>query len=309
MRRRQFLAAPLILSAAPAMAQAFPTRPVRWICYQAAGGTMDTTMRAVQPFLAAQGVRTQLDYVPGGGGNVARVQTSNAQPDGYTMMGDSAPSAALGEAQVKGSFSSRALEPIYAWSIEGWQICTKKDSPVRTLKDLAALGATRPITAGTIGRSGGSHLQLLLLERALGVKFNFVHFNGSSQVYPQVLGGNIDIGCSGPGSGSRMAEQLHFLCVFRDREAALPNVPSARSQGYDVPSIDQIYYAQATPKVPEDRLTKLEAAFDAASRAPEFAAAQARAGLLNVEHVGRVELRKMLDEGFDLADKFAKDLA
>mgnify|MGYP003387385600 CR=1 FL=1 len=49
-------------------------------------------------------------------------------------------------------------------------------------------------------------------------------------------------------------------------------------------------------------------ALDAASRAPEFAAAQARAGLLNVEHVGRVALRKMLDEGFDLADKFAKDL-
>jgi tripartite-type tricarboxylate transporter receptor subunit TctC len=314
MLRRTLLAAPLAASVPWAASRAFaangfPTRPIRLICYQAAGGTVDLTLRAAQPFLAAQGVRTQIEYQLGGGGNVARAQTYNAPPDGYTMMGESAPSAALAEALAPGSFSSRAFEPIYAWSIEGWAISMRKDSPVRDLKALAELGRTRPIVAGSIGRGGGSHLQLLLLQRALGVPFNFVHFSGSSQAYPQVLGGNIDIACAGPGSGSRMVDQLNFLCVFRDHEAALPGVGSARSQGFGVPSIDQIYYAQATPKAPEDRLALLEAAFDAASRDPGFAAAQAKAGLLNVEHVGRVALRTLLDEGFDLAKTYAKDLA
>jgi tripartite-type tricarboxylate transporter receptor subunit TctC len=270
---------------------------------------MDLTMRAVQPFLAEQGVRTQFDYVPGAGGNVARNQAYHAQPDGYTIMTDSAPSAALGEAQTHGAFSSREFEPIYAWSIEGWEICTKKDSPVRDLKDLAVLGAKRPIVAGSIGRGGASHLQLVLLQQALGVPFNLVHFSGSSQAYPQVIGGNIDIACTGPGSASRAAEQLTFLCVFRDKEAALPGVPSARAQGYDVPSIDQIWYAQATPKTPADRIARLETAFDAASRSPDFAAAQARAGLLSVEHVGSAQLRALLEQGFDLAKKYAADLA
>ena len=309
MRRRTLLTAPLALAAAPAFAADYPTRPLRLICYQAAGGTVDLTLRATQPFLAAQGVKTQIDYQLGGGGNIARATTYSAQADGYTIMGESAPSAALAEAQAPGSFSSREFEPIYAWSIEGWAISIRKDSPVRDLKALAELGRTRPIVAGSIGRGGGSHLQLLLLQRALGVPFNFVHFSGSSQAYPQLLGANIDIACAGPGSGSRMVDQLNFLCVFRDREAALPNATSARSQGFDVPSIDQIYYAQTTPKVPEDRLARLEAAYEAASRDPGFAAAQAKAGLLNVEHVGRAALRKLLDDGFDLAKTYAKDLA
>jgi tripartite-type tricarboxylate transporter receptor subunit TctC len=150
---------------------------------------------------------------------------------------------------------------------------------------------------------------LILLQRALGVPFNIVHFSGSAQAYPQVIGGNIDIACTGPGSASRNAEQLTFLCVFRDQEAAMPGVLSARAQGYDVPSIDQIWYAEAPPKTPPDRVARLSAAFDAASRTPEFAAAQARAGLVSVEHVGPAELRRRLDEGFDLATKYAKDLA
>jgi tripartite-type tricarboxylate transporter receptor subunit TctC len=309
MHRRQFLAAPIALAAAPAWAEGFPTRPVRWVCYQAPGGTMDLTMRAVQPYLAQQGVRTQLDYVPGGSGTVARTQLYYAPPDGYMIITDSAPTAALNEALNHGAFSSRAFEPLYAWSIEGWQICAKKGSPVGALKQLAALGAQRPIIAGSIGRGGGSHLQLILLQKALGVPFNIVHFSGSAQAYPQVIGGNIDIACTGPGSASRNAEQLSFLCVFRDTEAALPGVPSARAQGYDVPSIDQIWYAEAPPKTPADRLATLEAAFDAASRSPDFAAAQAKAGLVSVEHVGAAELRRKLDAGFDLATQYAKDLA
>jgi tripartite-type tricarboxylate transporter receptor subunit TctC len=270
---------------------------------------MDLTIRAVQPFLAAQGVRTQLDYAVGGGGNVARMAIYTAAPDGYTMMADSAPSTPLGEVVTHAAFKTSEIEPIYGWSIEGWQICTQKGGAIKNLKDLVALSQTRPIVAGSIGRGGASHLQLILLRQATGMKMNIVHFSGSAQAYPQVIGGNIDIACTGPGSASRSAEQLQFVCIFRPQEPALPGVISARAQGYDVASIDQVWYSQTTPKVPEDRLLRLEAAFQAACQAPGFAEAQAKAGILSVEPVSRARLRHILDDGYELAVKYQKELA
>jgi tripartite-type tricarboxylate transporter receptor subunit TctC len=291
-----------------ALADNFPTGPIKWICFQAAGGTADLTLRAAQPFLAAQGLKTQIDYVTGGGGTVARTEIYNAAPDGYTIMVDSAPNTALSEVVLKTAFKSAEIEPIFGWCIEGWQICTKKGSPVQTLKDLVALSQKRPIVAGSIGRGAASHLQLILLQQVLGIKMNIVHFSGSAQAYPQVIGGNIDIACTGPGSASRTADQLQFLCIFRQHEPALPSVLSATAQGYDVPSIDQIWYAQTAPKVPPDRLAKLEAVFKAACAGPDFAAAQAKIGLLTVEPTPRERLRRILDEGYQLALKYEKEL-
>lgn len=313
MNRRAFLGSAGALAGAAiypgqVLADNYPTRPLKWICYQAAGGTADLTMRAVQPFLAQQGFKTQIEYNLGGSGIAARTELYNAEPDGYTIMIDSAPNTAMSEVVGNAGFKSKEIEPIFGWSVEGWQICTRKGTDVKTLADLVALSKTRPITAASIGRGAASHLQLILLRQAAGLNMNIVHFAGSAQAYPQVIGGNIDIACTGPGSASRTADQLQFLAVFRDSEPALPGVPSAKSQGFDVPSIDQIWYAQSPPKVPVDRLEKLENAFKAACTGPEFAKAQASAGLLNVQAVSRGELRTYLDKGYDLAMKYQAEL-
>ena len=311
LRRRDLLIAGAALGASTGgvRAQGFPSRPVKWVCYQSAGGSLDQTIRAAQPFLQQQGLRTQIEYVLGGGGNVARTELFNSAPNGYGMMVDSSPDAALGEVVEKAAFKASEFEPIYGWNIEGWQICAKKGSPIRTIKDLVALSQKRPVIAGDIGRGGASHLQLLLLQQATGIRMNIVHFSGSAQVYPQVLGSNIDIACSGPDSGSRLTDQLQFLCIFRDKENALPGVPSAKAQGYDVVSIDQMWYAQTGPKVPEDRLNRLETAFANACKAPGFAAAQARAGVHGFTPLSRIEVRKILHGGYSIALKYQKELS
>ena len=89
-----------------------------------------------------------------------------------------------------------------------------------------------------------------------------VHFEGSGKAYPAVMGGHVDAAISGPGSGSRMRDSLHFLGVTgEEREKALPDVPTLKEQGFAVTPIDQIWYAMATPKVPEERLAVLSDAF------------------------------------------------
>jgi tripartite-type tricarboxylate transporter receptor subunit TctC len=240
----------------------FPVRDVNWIIYQAPGGSIDTTARVIQPYLEKQGVKTNLEYVLGAGGRVARSKLFAARPDGYMMMTESAPGAAIDEVIGRASYKAIDFTPVYGWSVISWQLCVKKDSPIRTFQQFVDECKKRRVVVGTIGRSGSSHIQLAALQKELNLPFGLVHFEGSGKAYPAVMGGHVDAAISGPASGSRMRDSLHFLGVTGlEREKALPDVPTLKEQGFAVTSIDQIWYAMVTPKVPDDRIATLSNAF------------------------------------------------
>jgi tripartite-type tricarboxylate transporter receptor subunit TctC len=247
----------------PAAAQEkFPARDVNWIIYQAPGGSIDTTARVIGPYLEKQGIKTSLDYVLGAGGRVARSKLHSARPDGYMMMTESAPGAAVDEVIGRAGYKASEFIPVYGWSVLSWQICVKKDSPIRTFQQFVDECKKRRVVVGTIGRSGSSHIQLAALQKDLNLPFGLVHFEGSGKAYPAVMGGHVDAAISGPGSGSRMRDSLHFLCVTgMEREPALSDVPTLKEQGFAVTPIDQIWYAMTTPKVPDDRVAILANAF------------------------------------------------
>jgi tripartite-type tricarboxylate transporter receptor subunit TctC len=252
--------------AAPAIAQGrFPDREISWLIYQAPGGSIDTTARIIQPYLEKAGIRTTLDYALGAGGRVARNKLFTARPDGYMMMTESAPGAAIDEIGGRAKYRALDFPPIYGWSLIGWQICVKKDSPMRTFKDLVEETKKRRVVIGTIGRGASSHIQIAAIQKDLKLEFGLAHFEGSGKAYPAVMGGHVDAAISGPASGSRMAESLNFLCVTGDhREPSLPDVPTLKEQGFNVTPVDQLWYAMASPKVPDDRIQILTNAFETA---------------------------------------------
>ena len=299
------------LTGTSAFAQStYPSRPVRWICYQAAGGSMDLTMRAFQPFLEKNGFRTQLDYVLGGSGNPARTQVFTAQPDGYVMSMEAAPAPVLGEVIAGAAYKALEFNPVFGWSVEGWQICTKKDGEIQTVADLIKVGKSRTITAASIGRGSTSHLQLLVLAETLGINMNIVHFSGSAQAYPQAIGGNVDIAIGGPGSASRARDRLHIITVIRaGGEPALPDVASIVTTGIKVPEMNQTWYTTTSPNVPADRLAKLTEAFAKGYDDPGFKDAQNKAGFKALEKLMPDQLKKIEAEAFALATKYKSQLS
>ena len=120
------------------------------------------------------------------------------------MMTESAPGAAIDEFIGRAKFKASDFTPIYGWSVISWQICVKKDLPIRTFQDLVDECKKRRVVIGTIGRGGSSHIQLAAIQKELNLQFGMAHFEGSGKAYPAVLGGHIDAAISGPGSGSRM---------------------------------------------------------------------------------------------------------
>ena len=242
--------------------EAFPAREINWIIYQAPGGSLDTTARIIQPYLEKNGVKTSLEYVLGAGGRVARSKLFTARPDGYLMMTESAPGGAIDEVIGRAGYKASEFIPIYGWSVVSWQLCVKKDSPIRTFQQFIDECKKRRVVVGTIGRGGSSHIQLAAVQKELNLPFALVHFEGSGKAYPAVMGGHVDAAISGPGSGSRMRDSLHFLAVTgAERQEALPDVPTLTELGFQVSPIDQIWYAMTTPKVPDDRVATLASAF------------------------------------------------
>jgi tripartite-type tricarboxylate transporter receptor subunit TctC len=293
-----------------ARAASYPTRDITWIVYQRAGGGIDRTTRAIQPFLKAQGVSTRIEYLRGAGGRIARAKLFTAKPDGYLMMTDATPGPALGEVVFNGAYKTDKFTPIFGWNREGWQLCVKKDSPLRNLKDLIALSKKRPIKAATIGRGGGSHLQLAILRNRLNLNINMAHFHGSSAAYPAVFGGHVDVAMSGPGSGRRNLDNLHFLSVFREggEPLTLPGVPSAKDQGFDIPSIDQVWYAHTAPGVPKDRVQRLREAFEKAFAEDNLNVMRKQTGRPGLLRIPPKELLPILDDSYKLAVKFQGEL-
>jgi tripartite-type tricarboxylate transporter receptor subunit TctC len=312
--RRSFLAGTAALGAAtrtlasPAIAQEhFPAREISWIIYQAPGGSIDTTARIIQPYLEQAGVKTTLEYILGAGGKVARTKLFTARPDGYSMMTESAPGGAIDEVIGRASYKARDFIPIYGWSVISWQICVKKDSPIRIFKDLVDECKKRRVVIGTIGRGGSSHIQLAALQKELNLPFGMAHFDGSGKAYPAVLGGHVDAAMSGPASGSRMRDSLHFLAVTGEhREPALPDVPTLKEQGFNVTPIDQLWYAMTTPKVPNDRVQVLSAAFEKAFQNKKLLEQMEKAGE-SIRLLTRAQIDELVAKQSDAIEKF-KDL-
>ena len=163
----------------------FPARDISWIIYQAPGGSIDTTARVIQPYLEKQGIKTNLDYVIGAGGRVARTKLHTARPDGYMMMTESAPGGAIDEVIGRAGYKASEFIPIYGWSVVSWQLCVKKDSPIQTFQQFVDECKKRRVVVGTIGRSGSSHIQLAALQKELNIPFGMVHFEGSGKAYWQ----------------------------------------------------------------------------------------------------------------------------
>lgn len=117
------------------------------------------------------------------------------------------------------------------------------------------------------------------VREQLGLDFDIVHFDGSSPAYTAVIGGHVDIGGGGPGSGLRQAASLHFIGTSgTKREQALPEVPTIIEQGFNVRPVVQAYLANTSPNVPADRVAYLTKAFNDAFQDPELVKKMEAAG-------------------------------
>ena len=276
------IATAAILSLAPlspAVAQDFPKQPIEITVLF--GGPVATIAQ-----LLSEGMSRQLN-VPvvsvsrtGGGGAVGYSYVNSTPPNGYNIVFNSnsiSTSFHIGNTP----FDYKAFEPVAQIGMEVPALAVRSDSGWKTLKDFAAAGKTKKMKVGISGRGSFTHLASAALFDKLGIEGIYVPY-GTGSAPVELLGGRIDAALQWPAQFKAQADagQLNVLAVTSTaRVPLLPNVPTAKEQGYDVDVV--MWRGLAVPKgTPKDVIAKLEKAAQTVVTSADF---KQRSGALGME--------------------------
>src|SRR5437773_5978009 len=288
---------------------AYPDRPIKMIVPWAAGGDTDNIFRPFgQVFQKHLGQTVVIANVGGASGTRGAKEAKDSPADGYTLYAvhdyiHSTYWAGVADVQYTD------FEPICMISSTPSVLTASPKTPWKSMQDLLTDAKAHPnhITVGATLAST-SHFFPALIEKATGVKFKYVSYEGLAPRMNAILGGHVDLTDSNlTQKGKVEAGQLKFLGIATEkRHPELPNVPTLKELGINV--VFDVNRGIMVPKgTPADVITKLGSACAAAAKEPEFAQSMKLQGT-DVRYMDRAAYAKWLKEADDLNRTIAKDL-
>lgn len=288
---------------------AYPDRPIKLIVPWAAGGDTDNIFRPFSPLLQKHvGQTVVIANIGGASGTKGAKEAKGSPADGYTLYAvhDYIHSTYYtGVADVNYS----DFEPICMVATTPSVLTASPKTPWTDWKGLLADAKARPgqISVGaTLGST--SHFFPALVEKAAGIKFKYVSYEGLAPRMNAILGGHIDLTDSNlTQKGKVDAGQLRFIAIAADkRDAGMPNVPTLKELGVNV-SYD-VNRGILVPKgTPADVRAKLESSCAAAAKEPAFAEAMKKQGT-EAHYLDSKAYGEWLKKNDQLNHDIAKDL-
>ncbi len=271
--RRAFL--PLVALAAAAVrprlafAQAYPSRPTRWIVGFAPGGGNDIVARLVGQWLADRlGQPFVIENRPGAAGNIAAELVVHAAPDGYTLLlvsSNNATNAALYD-NLTFNFI-RDIAAVASISRNPLVMAVNPDIPAKTVTEFIAYAKTNDgkIIMGSAGTGGIGHLAGEMFKMMTGINLVHVPYRGNGPALAALLGGQVQVLFPSLASSLEFAGsgKLRVLAVAgAQRSEKLPDVPTVAETvaGFEAST----WYGVGAPKgAPAEVIDKIHAAVDA----------------------------------------------
>jgi tripartite-type tricarboxylate transporter receptor subunit TctC len=275
--RRTAVLALLSFASCAALAQAYPSRPIRLIVPFPAGGGTDIIAREVANKVAAQqGWTLVVDNKPGSGGNLGVDAAAKAAPDGYTLvLGQTSNLAINPTLYAKLPYNpQKDLAPIGLVASSPLVLVVAADSPYRTLADVVAAGKARPdaINYASSGSGTVAHLAVEQFQKIAGVRFTHVPYKGAAQGVTDLIGGQIQLYMSSVPTliGHIRNGKMRALAVSSDKRVNdLPDVPTIAESGYKGFEAVTWFGIAGPAAMPKDAVAKLNAAFNKALQDPE----------------------------------------
>lgn len=240
MQRRTMLAG---LLAAPALAQVYPSRPVRVIVPFAAGGAADSAARAIFPRVSERlGQPVVVENRTGAGGSLGGYEVARAAADGQTLLFD-ASSHLVNPHVLRGlAFDyATAFAPISQVVTFPQVLAVKAELPVNSLAEFVALARSRPgaLSCGTQGNATAGHLGLVQFSQAAGVSLTHAPYRGGADAARDLAAGVLD-------------------CVFITMLSARPIVESGRARFLAVASARRTLLRPMVPTFAESGIAGVE---------------------------------------------------
>lgn len=280
------LVAALVLCASTtaALAQNFPTRPLRIIVPTVPGGGLDFVARLIGPKLTESlGQTIVVDNRPGASGVIGLELTARATPDGYNLMVISA-THVIYTALNKTSFDLfKDFAPISQLTAADYVLVVTPALPPKTVSELIAYGKANPgaLNYASSGVASLQHLATEYLGALEGVKFTHVPYKGVGSAIPDLVSGRIQMTMSSITSMNPhiRAKRLRPLAVTgAARSPVLPGVPTMIEAGVKDFMVTQWIGVIAPAGTPRGRVERLYQEFSKALKQQDVATRLARDG-------------------------------
>jgi len=222
----------LLCPAMGAVAQKYPSKPIRLMTPFAPGGGTDTLARLIQPDVSqALGQTIVVDNRPGGGGSIGTTQAAAAEPDGYTLIVVSASYSANELVHDLPFDTVTGIQPVILFGETGLVVTVHPSKPVKSIRELISHMKANPgkLNFGSAGLGGLGHLAQELFKHMTQVEFTHVPYKGSGPVMNALLSAQVDSSFSSlvPSIPHIKAGRLRGLGVTTPkRSRALPDLPT-----------------------------------------------------------------------------------
>ncbi len=260
--------AALCICAAHALAQTYPTKPVRVIVPFAPGGPTDIQARwAGQQLNAALGQAFIIDNRGGAGGVPGTEMVVKAAPDGYTLLaGNPGPLTIAAAVRAQMPYDTlRDLAPIMLIARSASCIGIHPSLPVKGVKDFIAFARARPgkINYGSPGVGTVGHLATELFASQAGVKLNHIPYKGAALYTIDLIAGHIELAVIQFAGCAPLLQQgkLRALgATSQKRTPLLPDLPTIAEQGmpgFESYNWNGVLAPAATPKAITARIHEI----------------------------------------------------
>ena len=271
-----FLGASLTLMGA-ALAQSYPTKPIRLIVPFTPGGVTDTSGRLIAEQLSKRlGQQVIVDNKPGASGNIGTQQVAAAEGDGYTLLlGFDGTLVINPHVFPKTGFDTlKDFAPIGKIGDAVLILVANPSFPAKNLKDLIALSKTQAggLSYGTSGTGGTPHIAGELLRLRTGANLVHVPYKGGGQAMTDVLGGNIPLvytAIAGAIPHVKSGKLLPIAVSSSKRASSLPDVATFIENGVTDFEASSWVALLAPVKTPRAIVTRLNTELNAILNDPE----------------------------------------
>jgi tripartite-type tricarboxylate transporter receptor subunit TctC len=226
------------LALADAVAQSYPSRPIRLIVPFPAGGPPDTLARLVGNDMSSRlGQTVVIDNRPGAGATIGTRVAAHAEPDGYTLLFASTTSLSIGPALFKNlDYDVKSFAPVASVSLGSMVLVVNAGVPAKTVAELVGYAKANPgkLHDGA-GVASPPHMAWGLFTLTTGTEIVFVPYRSMSQAMIDLSVGEIQMMIDGIGSllpHIRGGKVRALAVTGKARSPDLPDVPTMIESGY-----------------------------------------------------------------------------
>ena len=269
-----------VIAAAPqtAPAQAYPSKPIRFVITYPTGGGSDFTVRPLAQKLSEQwGQPAVVESRPGGSAMIGTDFVVRSAPDGYTVLLSASSEVSMNVVLYKKMPYDpvRDLQPVTLVGTTPPVLLAHPSLPVKSVKELVALARAKPgsLNYASIGAGTPQHFAGELMKTTFGIEMTHVPYKGAAPALIDLIGGHVPIGLTAPTTAVPhvKAGRLRALAVTSARRSgAIPEVPTIAEAGAPGFDIVQWYAIWVPAKTPKDVAAKLHGELVRIIRSPEY---------------------------------------